>query len=55
MADTGDPQNKKEAHELPTAVPIPKPIKVSGCTLAVAIAILLVVIVFGLLVGACWR
>jgi hypothetical protein len=54
MADTSDPEKKKDANEPPAWVPAPKP-KVSGCTLALAISILIVVVFFGILVGACWR
>jgi len=58
MADTNDPQKKKEPDELPTSIPIPKT-EGSGCAttagIVIAIFVLLLVVGFGLFVGACMR
>jgi hypothetical protein len=58
MADSSDPQQKKEPDELPPSIPLPKT-EVAGCAatagIIVAILVLLLVVGFGLFVGACMR
>ena len=59
MADTSDPTNKKEDDDFPESLLVPEKSKLSGCStvaaVLVAIFVLLIVVGFGLFVGACWR
>ena len=58
MADISGPK-KDEGDDAAASLPVPETTKLSGCTatagIIVAILVLLVVVAFGLFVGACWR
>jgi hypothetical protein len=61
MAESNDPKTveNKPREEPPPALPPLEPERLSGCGttagIIVAIFLLLVVVGFGLFVGACWR
>ena len=59
MADTSDPKKKNGDDKPPASIPLPETAKWEGCStvagIVLAIFVLLLVVGFGLFVGACWR